>query len=340
VTAPFAPSRRRLLAGAVAAFGASVAPPLRAAPARRYRVMMIVWRGETDAELGFRDYFHERGMDVEFIVRDADSDVNRVAEFAREARETRPDLIYTWGTPATLAVVGEYDRVDPARHITDIPVVFNVVASPEQAKIVPTRAGSGRNVTGAVHIVPLSAQIAAMRAYRPFKRLAVIYNPAEPNSVINVRELESVAGREKWELEAEAVPLDDAGRPMRQALPELIARVAVGRPQFLYIGPDSFLGVHRMEVTRLALEHKIAVYSATESILVGTDALFGLVSRFHNLGRLVARQAESILVDGVPPGLIPIGTLSRFSYIINMPSARKLGLYPPMSVLDYAEVVR
>lgn len=125
---------------------------------------------------------------------------------------------------------------------------------------------------------------------------------------------------------------------MVAALPELVTRAALEQPQFLYLPPDSFLGQNSREVTRLALERRLATYAAAESLLAGTNALLGLVSRYYNLGRLTARKTEQILMEGAHPGDIPVDTLKRFSYVINMPTARDLELYPPMSVLDFAEV--
>ena len=64
-----------------------------------------------------------------------------------------------------------------------------------------------------------------------------------------------------------------------------------------------------------------------------------LISRYYSLGQLTAYKAEQILVDGVAPEAIPIETLKRFSLIINMPLARELKLYPPLAMLNYAEVI-
>ena len=73
----------------------------------------------------------------EITYRDLNRDATRMPGFVEEIRATKPDLIYTWGTSVTLGVVGRLRRVDPAKHITDIPVVFTLVAAPVLAKIVP-----------------------------------------------------------------------------------------------------------------------------------------------------------------------------------------------------------
>ena len=78
---------------------------------------------------------------------------------------------------------------------------------------------------------------------------------------------------------------------------------------------------------------------ATKSQALIAHALIAAASRYYSVGRLAGFQAEQILIKDIPPVAIPIRSLSRFSYVINMDSARQLSTYPPLSVLRYAEVV-
>ncbi len=79
------------------------------------------------------------------------------------ARATRPDLVYTWGTGITLGVAGTWKAVDPARHLTDIPVLFTMVSSPRGAGLQPPPDKSPPpNLTGGWPIAPRSAQITAI----------------------------------------------------------------------------------------------------------------------------------------------------------------------------------
>src|SRR6185436_11181522 len=102
-----------------------------AAPAAdsRYSVLLLLYRGMTEAEKGFMEYLRPR-VPVDFVIRDAGADRVRIAEFVEEAKRMRPNLIYTFGTTVTLDTVGAIGKIDPARHITDMPVVFNIVADP------------------------------------------------------------------------------------------------------------------------------------------------------------------------------------------------------------------
>lgn len=273
-------------------------------------------------------------------MRDVALDVGRVPELVAEARALRADLIYTWGTPVTLAVAGRAGAVDPARHVTDTPIMFTMVASPVGSGLVGALASSGRNLTGASHVVPLGQQLGAMRAYRRFERIGILYNPAEPNSVLNVAEWRAAAARERFELVEQAVALDAKRQPDPASLPRRLDRLAARRVQLLYLGPDSFLAAHRKLVTEGALARRLPTYSATESALRDGKALFGLVSGYEAVGRLAAHKAAQILIEKIEPAAIPIETLARFSYLVNMTVAAELDLYPPIKVINYAELLQ
>lgn len=331
--------RRAVLRAAGAACAWLAAPAVRANP-RPYRIYMMLYRGQSAVEQGFRDYFAVNGIAVELIVRDVAQDIGKVPQLVAEARALRADLIYTWGTPVTLAVAGRAGAIDPAVHVTEIPVVFTMVASPLGSGLVKSLASSGRNVTGACHVVPLQQQLSAIRAYRRFERIAVIYNPAEPNSVQNVAEWRTLAAANRLQLVEKAVPLDAKGQPDAAALPQLVAGLARAGTQLLYIGPDSFLAANRKVLTAAALAQRLPTFAATEVYLRDGKALFGLVSGYDSVGRLTAHKAAQILVHHMAPAAVPIETLTRFSYLVNMGAADQLQLYPPLKVIDYAELLR
>ncbi len=324
-----------LWAGLVADVTADTSEP----QTRPLRIFMILWRGETNVEVGLRDYFHSRGIKTDLIVRSAERDKNKIPEFIQEAKKTKPDLIYTWGTPVTLGVVGQFDAIDPQQHITSIPVVFAMVTSPGGSRIVESLASSGRNITGVSHVVPVETQVKAMLAYRKAKRIAVIYNPLENNSVLSVRALRRSAKVHGFEVIEQPAEPDESGRPSAEDIPDLVAKVAAREPQFLYLGPDSFIGANRKIFTHEAKVHRIPTFTATEVQIRDAEALFGLVSRYDSVGRLAAHKIKQILIDKILPRDVPIETLHRFSYIVKMSVAKELGFYPPMTVLKYAEIV-
>lgn len=304
-----------------------------------FRIYRITFRGRTEVEQGFEDYLSANRVPVEFIDRDIGRDSSRLPALVEEIRELRPDLVYTWGTSVTLGVVGRYDAVDPTRHIADIPVVFALVAAPVQSAIVPAMESSERNVTGAVHVVPTETQVRAMQSYRPFQRLGVLYTPTEQNSVVIVGELQDLADRLGFELIERRFRLDSDNRPVADGVEELIAELAEQGAEWLYLLPDTFLGTLYHRVTPAALEQGLPTFGAAELAIREGGALVALISRYYLVGQLAAAKAMRILVENVPPREIPVETLQRFSLIINMPVAKALSFYPPLAMLNYAEVL-
>lgn len=332
--------RQLLLLALVCATAAVRAAPEPAAPAARpYRIMMLLYRGETDAEKGFMDYFKRRKIPAEFIIRDAQADPARIAEFVLEARQSKPDLIYTFGTTVTAAVAGLEGATDAARHITDIPIVFDIVADPVGAGLVSNLQSSGRNLTGASHMVPLRAQLQALEAMRRTRSLGVIYNPNERNSVLAVRELEKTAPSLSLSLQLAPLKVDGAKQPTVDDIGVAVRALVARKPEFIYIPSDSFLIKHAGVAVRAAHGAGIPVFAATEAPIREEGALFGLVSTYANVGELAAYKADQILSKKMAPAQIPIDSLKRFTYLVNMNAARTLGIYPPLSVMKFAELI-
>ena len=339
--------RRTLIHGAAAGVGtlattrlvpAGAQDPAPVSPSQPFRIYLVTWRGSTDTDRGFLDYLRRRRIPVEVIHRDAGRDQRRLPAFVDEIREIRPDLVFTWGTTVAQNIIGRYDSTDPARHVGDVPIVFTNVTNPIQAGIITDLEPTGRNLTGSIFIAPMAAQLSTLTAYRPIRRLGVIYNPLEVNSVSSVADLRAAApefGLTLIERPVEVV----AGLPERESVPDTVAAIAARGAEFLYLPSDSFLSRRSHDLTHAAAMHRLPTFAGAEGTLTGSLALMGLVSRYYNIGRLAGRQAERILVGGEAPGSMPIESLTRFSFILNMAAARELEAYPPMLMLRFAEVL-
>jgi putative ABC transport system substrate-binding protein len=306
---------------------------------RPFRIYAITFRGMTDVERGFQEYFTARRIPVQILWRDLNRDPTRMPGFIDEIRATRPDLIYTWGTSVTLGVVGSYDTYDPSKNITDIPVVFTLVAAPVLAKIVPDLKSSRRNVTGVFHVAPTEAQIRAMASYRPFKSIGILYTPTEQNSVVVVDEVREVSKRLGFAVVAKPLKLDAAKRVTAEGAPEMIRELKEQKVDWLYLPPDSYLGTQaKTVIIPAAMENHLPTFASTEQ-LVETGALMGLVSRYYSIGQFTAYKAEQILVHKVTPSKIPVETLTRFSLQVRMDVAEQLSLPPPLPMFNYAELI-
>lgn len=335
----FRPNRRQLLASALAGALPLGGAPVLAAPSRPFRIYAITFRGMTEVEKGFEEYFELRKVPVQITFRDLNRDPTRMPGFLEEIRATRPDLIYTWGTSVTLGVVGPFDAVLKSQHVTDIPVVFTLVAAPVLAKIVPDVKTSGRNVTGVTHVAPTDAQVRAMASYRPFETLGVLYTPTEKNSVVIIEELRRLGRELGFSTVERTFRLDAQRKPMAEGAAELVRELKDAGAQWLYLPPDSFLGtLAEGFIIPTAMDLGLPTFASTEQ-LMQAGALSGLVSRYYNVGQFTAHKAEQILVGKQTPAAIPVETLKRFSYQIRMPAARRLKLPPPLPMLGYAELI-
>lgn len=307
---------------------------------RPLRIYAITFRGMTDVERGFTDYFAARRIPVQITWRDLNRDPTRMPGFLDEIRRTRPDLIYSWGTSVTLGVVGTYDGYDPQTNITDIPVVFTLVAAPVLAKIVPDLKSSRRNVTGVFHVAPTEAQIRAMASYRPFKSIGILYTPTEQNSVVVVDEVREVAKRLGFTVIAKPLRLNAQKQVTAEGAPEMIHELKQQKVDWLYLPPDSFLGTQAEKIIiPAAMAEHLPTFASTEQ-LMDTGALTGLISHYYAIGQFTAYKAEQILVNKVPPARIPIETLTRFTLQVRMDVAEKLKMPPPLAMFNYAELVQ
>jgi putative ABC transport system substrate-binding protein len=337
-------SRRRFLAAAAAgALPAGVLAEAGSAktqvPAKPFRIYAITFRGLTDVEKGFAEYFTSRKIPVQITFRDMNRDATRLATFIEEIRATKPDLIYTWGTSVTLGVVGPYDAVVPSQHITNIPVVFTLVAAPALAKIVKDVKAPGRNVTGVTHVGPTDAQMRAMAAYRPFQSLGVLYTTTERNSVVTLEEIRRLGREQGFRTVERTFKLDATGKPIADGAADLVRELKEAGAQWLYLPPDSYLGtLAEGIIIPAAMDLRLPTFASTEQ-LMQAGALSGLVSRYYAVGQFTAHKAEQILVAKQSPGAIPVETLQRFSYQIRMPAAKRLNLPPPLPMLSYAELI-
>ena len=325
----------------------SLAISTMAAPASQaepFNIYMIVHRAGSGADDGFRDYLTANGVDANFILRDMENDRSRLPGYIEEIKALRPHLIYTQTTSITRAVIGRLEEADPGKHVLDIPVVFSMVSFPVRSKLAPENpdpAGpmlSKRNLTGARHVVSNLVRLNAMRTYMPFRKLGMLYDKssgAQRRTEASMRTLVEEVG---IEFVSDSPTEPKVERDPAQIEPTL-RRLKQAGIDFLYIPPSNFFGAHAELVTRMATELGLPTFCGVET-LIRQHCMTGLVSPLYAVGQFAAFKAEQILVGGKDPGEVPIETLSRFSFVINMETAHKLKVYPPMEILRFAQFIK
>jgi putative ABC transport system substrate-binding protein len=303
------------------------------------QVMIVTLRGCEEVCTSFRQNLESQG-EVSFLMRDAQGDTSRVAAIVAEARQLRPDLIATWGTGITQAVIGRHDAVDPAVHVTDIPVVYMYVGNPVESKIARDSTQSGRpNVAGANTSVPIEAQINLLTRYRKVERVAMLYNADDPAAVSQAASAQRAMQARGIAVHEVRVPtLPGSRRPDPAAIEPAIATLAADRPDFLYYVGSAFTLANVGTITSAAIARGIPAFSALEPAYRKGEMLLGLISPLAGVGQIAAYQAGQILFHGKSPGTLPSPTLTRHSVLINMRAARALKAYPPMKLLQFAEI--
>lgn len=337
---------KRALFLIVAAFLLALAPTAVAVAQNRVtagdvqRVYIATFRGCEEVCEAFKTYLVRRGLPVEFIERSVDRDLARVPDLVAEVREMRPDLLVTWGTGISLGMLGPYSAIDKSAFITDIPAVYLYVAEPIRSGLAENDTVSGRaNVAGVNIQVPLDAQLRVMQSYGDVRRIGVVYGADEANSVASVDALREAAAEFGIEVVEEQLALGLDGRPMPEGIMPAMAAIAARQPDFLVTISSSFIIGNVEAYTEAAVAAGLPVFTSAEIPIRRGKAMLALFASLASIGQIAGYQAEQILANGADPATLPTPSLRRFTLLVNMPVALELELYPPMLVLQFAELL-
>lgn len=313
------------------------------------KIFMVLWRGCEEACQGFEQQLAAQQLPVEIILRDAGRDKQKLALFLAQAKALKPDLVVTWGTSVTKAIIGPIsaqNERDNDQYLGDIPALFMIVADPIGAGIIKDYQNSGRpNVTGIRNRVPEEVQIRTIKDYLDTgdanyqPNIGIIYNPTELNSALNAKKLTALSARLNFTLTKLEYRLNSQGKPIANQLPQLMDAMAKRNVDIVYVGSSSYNRANSSEFIRQATLAKLPVASPYEVMVTKDNALIAVANRYYNVGKLAANQARKVLFEQQLPGSLPIASLSRYSIFINMESARKLKIYPPIQLLRLAELV-
>ncbi|MGB1237005.1 MAG: ABC transporter substrate-binding protein [Pseudomonadales bacterium] len=306
------------------------------------RIYMVLWRGCEEACQGFKQQLAAQQLPVEIIERNAARDKSKLPTFLSEAKALRPDLVVTWGTSVSKAMLGPLESDASERYLGDIPALFMIVADPVGAGIIRSYSESGRRyITGTRNRVPEEVQLRTILEYLGKERpkLGVIYSSAELNSVLNNQKLASLQHELGFELATAQYQLDTEGKPLAGQIEVQMRALAAQQVDLVYVGSSSYNRAKREQFIAAADRHGLAVASAYEVMVTKSGALLAVANRYYNVGKLAAKQARRVLFESAIPGELPIPSLSRYSIFINMDSARRHQIYPPIQLLRLAELV-
>jgi putative ABC transport system substrate-binding protein len=269
-------------------------------------------------ELGWTE---GRNLVVEY--RWAEGRFVRSPELAAELVRLKVDVIVTHSTANVIAA---------KQATSDIPIVFAAVPDPVGNNLVASLARPGGNVTGLSNQAPDLAgkRVVFLREIvSGLRRLAILANVSTPNAVLEMREAEVVTG--KLGLEVSTFEIRDAVE-IASAFEAL-----KGRAEALYIVSDPLVTSNRVRFNTLALTAGMpTVYSLRENVDAG-----GLLSYGPNLSDQFRRAADFVdkILRGAKPAEIPVEQPTRFDLVINLKTAKALGLTVPETLLATASEV-
>lgn len=296
------------------AFAVEPAPPEK----ETVTIGMIVWRGATESERGFLDGLDRTRHNINILRYDAHQSGEAALEITDRLLARNVDLIYTFGTTVTQIVMTK---------TTTVPVVFSGVNRPVMSGIIDSWERSANNAVGASNQVPILHQLKALRKVSDFKRLGIIFNPLEKNSLIQLQIVAALAPSMGFTLSQYPVSTRlDIGI----VLPEL-----EGAVDAVYIPADSLTKSLGKEIMAMVNDYKIPSLAAVQTMVSEDGALLGLVNNLYQLGRLAADKTNRILA-GKSPSDIPSSNLGRLQLWVNMRTAQKIRVQIPVSVLVMA----
>ena len=273
------------------------------------------------AELGWTDRRTAR-MDVRW----AAGSVDRMRTFAKELVELHPDVIFTGATPATAAV---------QRETRTIPIVFAVVSDPVGAGFVAGLPRPGGNITGFTNVEAVMGGkwLEMLKEIAPsVRRVAIMFNPDTApgggafflgpfEAAARLLAVEPITARVRSDAEIEAV----------------IA--SLGREQAgLVIMPDSFMQVHQGTVISLTARNNLPAIGADLPGFAREGGLLSYGANFPDIFRRAAPYVDRIL-RGANPADLPVQAPTKYELVINLKTAKALGLDVPWQLQQLADEV-
>jgi putative ABC transport system substrate-binding protein len=318
--------------------GGILATPLAAAaqqtgPMRRIGVLMGLAESDPPAQArvgafrrGLQALGWTEGRNVHIDIRWAtSSNAPAMQRFAKELVALQPDLILSHNTPTTATLL---------QHTRTIPIVFAVVSDPIGSGFVASFPRPGGNVTGFTNIEPTMASkwLELLKEVAPrVARVAFLFNP------VSAPFAEYYLG--PFQAAAVSVAMEAIPTPVRNVseLESAIAAQARTPNGGLVVMTDSFLVTHREKITSLAARYRLpAVYPFRDFIELGGLLSYGN-DLLHSFQR-AATYADRIL-KGATPNELPVQAPVKFELVINLKTAKVLGLTIPRSLVLLADQV-
>ena len=314
---------RRTFAAALAG-AASVRWPAIAQELKTVAVTAIVEHPALDAaRRGIRDELaaagYQEGHNLDLLFESAQGSPAIAAQIARRFVDEAPDVVVPISTPSAQAVVGA---------TKEIPVVFTAVTDPVGARLVANLERPGGNVTGVSDRSPIGLQLELIRGIMPAaRRLGVIYNPGEANSVTLIELLRQEAPVRGLEIVEALAPRPADVLPAAEGL--------VGKVDAIYVPTDNTVVTALEAVVNVGTDNRLPVFAGdTDAVPRGAVAALGF--NYYDLGRQTGKIVARVL-EGAKPGDIPVQGVQITELYLNPGAAAAMGVSIPQELLERAK---
>ncbi len=271
---------------------------------------------------GLRELGYVEGRNISFEFRSAEGNYDRLPEMAADLVRLNVDLIVSSGTPVTQAVKAATKT---------IPIVMIGVGDPVGTGLVASLARPGGNVTGTSNLSPplMVKRLELLKEAHPaVRRVAVLLNPANPAQKLSFEAMETAARSLKVEIQKFEV------RNLAE-IRSAFSAMAKQRFDGVAVAHDTILLANAGTIAELAAKQRIASSGNIE--YAGAGGLIGYDS-ITDIYRYSATYVDKIL-KGAKPADLPVEQPSKFGVVVNMKTAKALGIKIPGSILVRADRV-
>ena len=268
---------------------------------------------------GFEKAFEEAGIKADFDEKNANGEVTTANLIASNYKADKKDLVFGIATPSAQALANNITDID-------IPVLFSAVTDPAVEKIV------NKNVTGTSDkLENVGEQLDMLLKLKPgVKKIGVLYNTSEQNSIVQVEEIKKQAQAKHLEVVVQGVT--NFGE-LAQATKNLVASTDA-----LYLPTDNLVVSSISLIASEAINAKKPVVSS-ENSSVELGALFTMGLDYYELGKRTGEMAIEIL-KGKPVSDIPFETSKKMKLYVNEDTAKALGIDVKNPALANAEIIK
>ena len=270
-----------------------------------------------DAKKGFEDAIKKSGLKVEFDDKNANKDMSAQTMIMQQFKNDKKDLVFAISTPTAQAAMAQ---IDPAT-----PIVFASVSDPAGAGLV-----GKSNITGTSGAPEIESNLKLIKeAFPNAKKIGVLYNTSEQNSVVQVKMLKELAPKYGFEVIAES---STNANEMVSALAKISKEIDV-----FYAIQDSTLVTYFKNLSEKMNEQKIPIIGSNE-VYTNLGGLISQGTTDYQIGYRAGEMAVEILKNGKKPSDIKIESVQKPTISVNKANMELLGIKLPESILSKAEI--